>query len=878
MRILSMGAAGLLLIAAACSRQTTPSPATPTPQPTRETAPPTRPAENPDTPPGGGGGGGGRGGRGGQGGQQDQAEPTPRPYARVVTSEAVTRAGLFKTHRIGSRLLFEIPKNQLGKDQLVVLEIARTVLGQGYGGQAVGNRVLRWERRDNRMFLRTVSYAAQAQQGTPEALAVEAANVNPIIASFPIESFGPDSAIVVDVTRIFTQPLAELGPGSRIPGNIDTNRTWIDKAVPFPDNVNVYSTLTYAQQGGGGGGGRGGAPPEGGRGGAAPTNPSNTIVFSWSFHKLPETPMMPRLCDDRVGYFSATFTDYTSENDRVRQRCYITRYRLEKKDPNAALSEPVKPIVYYIDAATPKKWVPFLKEAIESWQPAFEAAGFKNAIIAREAPTDDADWSPEDARYSIIRWLPSTTENASGPHVHDPRSGEILNAHIQFYQNVQNLQNSWYFTQAAAVDARARKFPLPDTLMGKLLGYVAAHEVGHTLGFQHNMKASSAYPVDSLRSASFLKQWGHTPTLMDYSRFNYVAQPEDNIPPDLLIPQIGPYDKWATMWGYKPIPNAKTPEDERPTLDQWAREQDSKPYLRFSTSGSGGTDPGELTEAVGDQDAVKATSLGIRNLRRTVNYLLPATVKPLEGFDDLTALYGRLLGQWRTELNHVANIVAGADTRELYGSQKGVRFTPVSRARQKQAVEFLNDNAFVTPTFFVVDSILKRMEPTGAVARIVQAQAGILNSLLQNNRLIRLSEYEHTLGSANGYGSLELLQDVRNGIFSELKANREIDVYRRALQRAYVENLADKVAPPAPPAAGEGRGGGGGGRGAGAPQLDPKLSDLQAAVRAELKSLDAEILLSIARRQGMDKAHLDDLRFRIDQALKNKPAENRITT
>ena len=326
----------------------------------------------------------------------------------------------------------------------------------------------------------------------------------------------------------------------------------------------------------------------------------------------------------------------------------------------------------------------------------------------------------------MIRWLPSTTENASGPHVHDPRSGEILNAHMQFYQNVQNLQNSWYFTQAAAVDGRARKFPLPDSLMGKLLGYVVAHEVGHTLGFQHNMKASSAYPVDSLRSVSFLRRMGgHTPTLMDYSRFNYVAQPEDNIPPELLIPQIGPYDKWATKWGYAVIPNAKTPEEERTTLDAWAREQDTKPYLRFSTSGSAGTDPGELTEAVGDLDAVKATGYGIRNIKRSVNYLLPATVKPLEGYDDLTALYGRLLGQWRTELNHVANIVGGADTRELYGGQKGVRFSPINKARQKQAVDFLVQNAFVTPDFFLVDSILKRMEPTGAVARIVQAQGAI---------------------------------------------------------------------------------------------------------------------------------------------------------
>ena len=321
----------------------------------------------------------------------------------------------------------------------------------------------------------------------------------------------------------------------------------------FPDNVNVSSTLTFASNGGRSRWRRAAAP--GGRGGAAVTAPSATIVMSYSFHKLPETPMQPRLCDNRVGYFNLTVTDYSQPSQRVAddQRCFITRYRLEKKDPNAAMSEPVKQIVYYLDANTPVKWRPYLIKAIEDWQPAFEAAGFKNAIVGKVAPTNDPDWSPEDARYSVVRWLPSTTENASGPNVHDPRSGEILNAHIQFYHNVQNLARTWYFTQAAANDPRARQFPYPDSLMGRLLEYVLAHEVGHTLGFQHNMKASSQYPIDSIRNADFLRRMGHVSTLMDYSRFNYVVQPEDKIPAELLVPKIGPYDIWATHWGYAPI-------------------------------------------------------------------------------------------------------------------------------------------------------------------------------------------------------------------------------------------------------------------------------------------------------------------------------------
>ena len=445
--------------------------------------------------------------------------------------------------------------------------------------------------------------------------------------------------------------------------------------------------------------------------------------MSWSFHRLPDVPMQPRLCDNRVGYFSVNFTDYTDEGQQVKEKCYIARYRLEKKDPNAAISDPVKPIVYYIDPATPAKWIPWFKKAIEDWQPAFEAAGFSNAIIAREAP-DDPDWSPEDARYSVVRWLPSTTENASGPHVHDPRSGEILNAHIQFYQNVQRLQLSWYFTQAAAVDPRARTFPFPDSLMGRHLEYVLAHEVGHTLGFPHNFKASAMYPVDSIRSPSFVAEWGHVPSIMDYSRFNYVAQPEDNIPVELLVPGIGPYDMYAIMWGYKPIPSAQTPEEERETLDAWAREQDTKPWLRYNTSGSAGADPREESEAVGDADPVKATGWGIANIKREVAYLIPATRKPMEGWDDLDMLYGRLIGQWRTELGHVANVVGGVDSRELYGNQEGLRFMPISRERQREAVAFLNQNAFPTPTFFLVEDILRRIEPSGNVCPDLLGSSG----------------------------------------------------------------------------------------------------------------------------------------------------------
>ena len=799
------------------------------------------------------------GGRGGGGGQQAR-EPEIRPFDRVITKDAKSDDGVFQVHRIRDRVYYEIPKDKLGREFLWVSQIARTTLGAGYGGQAAGNRVVKWERRGDRILLRAVSYDVIADPSTPIAKAVEAANHNPIVMAFNVEA-ERDGNPVIEVTRLFTTDVPEFSGRTRVGARaFDASRSFVDRAVSFPENIEIEATHTYNNPPAeAAAGGRGGPAPAG-RGGTPPLRAgSHSVVMHYSMVLLPEKPMQPRLFDERVGYFSTSKIDYSADEHRAPQRRYITRWRLEKKDPAAAISEPVKPIVYWIDPATPKKWIPYLKAGVESWQTAFEAAGFKNAVIAKEAPTaeQDPDWSPEDARYSVIRWLPSTIENASGPHIHDPRSGEILETDIQFYHNVMNLSRNWYFVQVAHLDPRARTLPLPDDLMGKLIQYVAAHEVGHTLGFQHNMKASSMYTLAQVRDPKFVKENGHTPTLMDYSRFNYVAQPEDGIAVEDLIPKIGPYDKWATMWGYKPIPAAKSAEDEKKTLDEWARQQDKSPWLRFTTAGSAGADPGELTEAVGDADAVAATTLGMKNLDRIAAMLVPATTtRPGEPFNDLSELYGRLLGQWALEMNHVAAIVGGYNSQQKHIGQNGVRFELMPRTKQEGAVKFLVDHAFKAPQWALNKDILRRIEPVGVLDRIEASQGRVLNSLLSSARVNRLVE-QHAIDGAAAYAPLDFLADVRKGVFSELYAGTAVDPYRRNLQRAYIETLSNRVNGP-----------------------QAQADDVRAFFRGELRTLEGE-LQTAARVASADRAtvaHYEDLRVQIAKAFDPAAAAARATT
>ena len=782
----------------------------------------------------------------------------PKPYSKVITSEAKTRSGIFTVHQIKEKFYYEIPMDQMGKDFLWTSRLTKTPMGTGYGGQeATEPRVVRWERRENHVLLRDVSYEIVADEKLPIARNVRAATNETILMAFNVEALGKNDAPVIEVTKLFTTEVPEFSARDRLQARaFDTSRSFLDRVTPYPTNVEVEATHTFT------------LPAEPPNPSAPPPSPtpkpsqslfggpmkpgSATVLMHYSMVKLPEKPMRPRLYDSRVGFFTVDLHDYSREEHRAPERKYLARWRLEKKDPSAAVSEPVKPIVYYIDPATPEKWRPWVKRGVEDWQAAFEEAGFKNGILAKDPPSpkEDPDWSREDVRYSMIYWLPSEVENGMGPHISDPRTGETLNANIQLWHNILKTLTDWYFIQAGPLDPRTRKLPLPDELVGRLLEFVVAHEVGHTIGLHHNMKSSSLYPAEKVRDPEWLKTMGHVASIMDYSRFNYVAQPEDHIPPDDLVPKVGPYDRFAIRWGYRPIPDSDSPDAEKMTLDQWAREQDKTPWLRWSNpyTPAANSDPGETIEAVGDANPIYSTGLGIQNLHRVLDQMLAATSHPGEPYEDLKEMYLRLLGQWGLELSHVIGIVGGYETQEKHAGQEGVLFAPVPRERQAAAVAFLNENAFQTPAFLLRAELLRRIQPSGSLKLMKLLQVSELETLLDDDRFSRLIEQEATEG-AKAYRPVDFLKDVRKGIWRELDSPRvRIDAYRRNLQLGYIELLAEKVS-----------------------ARKPVDESGRALFRLALESSSAEIGRALPKAaDSVTRAHLEDARDQIAKALDPK--------
>ncbi len=783
-------------------------------------------------------------------------------YERAVPDGATTDDGLFAVHRAADRLLFEIPDSLFGRDMLLISRIAAVPsnLG-GYipAGYKAHEQVVRWERRGDRVLLRKVSYEQVAAESEPIAVSVTSNNFAPIVRTFEVKARRPDgAAVVVDVTDLFEADVPAISGleqeqrtryGVR---RLDDSRSFVNYARSFPLNVDVRHTLTFDA--------------------SKPPSNANTGTISMEMHQsmvlLPEEPMRPRYADARVGYFAIERVNFGLSEQKAATQRFIRRWRLEPKDPEAYARgetvEPVEPIVYYLDPATPPEWRPCVKQGVEAWQGPFETAGFRNAIFAQDPPAagEDPEWSGEDVRYSVVRWAASLTRNAQGPSVSDPRTGEIIESDIVWYHNHMRSYRNRLMLETGAANPLARSLPVDQGLMCEAMRAVIAHEVGHALGLPHNMVASSAYPVDSLRSAAFVRKMGIAPTIMDYARQNYVAQPGDGLEGADFIRRIGPYDHYVINWGYRALPDAPTAEAERPTLHRWILANADDPVYRFTAQG--GADPRVQTEDLGD-DPVKASGYGISNLKVAAANLVAWTSRPGEDYADLEELYGELVGQWGRYVRHVVGVVGGVHEIRKTADQDGAVHQPVPRTRQQEAMRFLDAQVFRTPTWLVDPEVLTRLMSDGGVERLTTQQVRILEALLSPDRMQRLVEIE-AYAPRDAYPLAEFLDDLTAMVWAELGAGRPIDVYRRALQRGYLDRMTflreDRDADAPGPRSG--------------PRVELSRSDIRPLVRDRLRRLRADVRAAATRTgDRMTRVHLEDVLVRIDRILE-APAPNAV--
>ena len=783
-----------------------------------------------------------------------------KPYDKVITKKAITDKGLFDVHSVDDKYYYEIPDSLFGAEMLMVTRIAKTASGIGFGGGKQNTQVLRWEKDSKKVLLRVVSHEVVAADSLPIHEAVVNSNFEPILYRFDIKSIGKDStSTVIEVNTLFETDVKALGfPASRRKSykisSMDKSRSFINTLKSYPLNVEARHVKTYSSS----------APPSNSSTASISLEISNSMIL------LPKEQMKRRYFDQRVGWFSRGQTDYGLNAQKSKTVRYLDRWRLEVKDEDiekfnrGELVEPKKPIVYYIDRATPKKWVPYLKQGIEDWQVAFEAAGFKNAILAKDPPSkeEDPDWSPEDVRYSVMRYLASPIPNANGPHVSDPRSGEILESDINWYHNVMTLLRNWFFVQTAAINPEARSVEFKDEIMGRLIRFVSAHEVGHTIGLPHNMGSSVAFPVDSLRSASFTKKYGTAPSIMDYARFNYVAQPGDG---DVsLMPDIGVYDKHAIRWGYRPIPSAETATDEKETLNQWILAHQNDPMYRFGSQQFGNPiDPSSQTEDLGD-NAIKASAYGIANLKIIVPNLIEWTAEDGKDYDDLQDLYNQVLSQFNRYMGHVAANIGGVYEYYKTYDQEGAVYTHVDKKHQRNCMQFLQEELFATPTWMLDNDIFNKIEFAGVLDRMRRTQTGTLNRLLSFDRLARISENE-ALNGSDAYAMIEMMTALRKGIWSELYSNTAIDIYRRNLQRAYIDRLAYLMTESQEPLSGSAR------RYSNRTRVLVSQSDIRAVSRAQLVNLKNAISTSLTVTTDQNtRYHLQEAVVRIDAILDPK--------
>ncbi len=769
---------------------------------------------------------------------------TVKPYAQVINKSFTTQKGLFTVHQSKDSLYFEIPDSLLNRDIMVINRLEKGPGGfPTFAGDELDEKTIIFEKGPNETInVRYDLVISEADSTNSIYKAVVKSNLNPVVYTFPIRAYGKDSAsYVIEGDKFlkeknFINSIEKSELGKQVDINIlkDMNVEYIRT---YPMNVEVCISKNGIAR-----------PAFIGPGG--PPGPV-TLLTHTSFIILPRQPMQRRIVDSRVGYFADEYYPYADDQQKVKATQFIVRWRLEPKEEDrekwkrGELVEPAKPIVFYIDPATPKQWRKYLIMGVNDWQRAFEQAGFKNAIIGKEWPENDTTMSMEDARYSIIQYYPSEIMNAKGPQVHDPRSGEIIQSRIGWYHNVMQLLHDWYLVQTAAIDPKARTPKLDDELMGQLIRFVSSHEVGHTLGLRHNFGSSSQTPVDSLRSKTWLRKHGHTASIMDYARFNYVAQPEDKLEREDLFPRIGEYDRWAIEWGYKNSWAANADEDRKVMNERTTDSLAHNPLLWFGDGETRkGVDPRCQTEDLGD-DAAKASTYGIKNLQRIVPSLPAWTYDKNGMYEGLTEIYNSVKSQYFRYIGHVENYIGGIQLTVTSEKTKGDVYAPVPRAKQEEALEFFNEQLFTTPYWLLNKDVINKTDQPALADFVEDVQVRLLNSLLDMKTFSKMLANTRRFGPEKSLPIDEYMTIIHKGIWKELKnpAVSVSDPYRRTLQKTYVGALMDILISPSP-------------------QITE--NDAFSTVRADMVQLFQELGNALPQvKDNTTKYHLQDLHERL---------------